>query len=257
MASPDPTLDFQIHHILPTQLFNNETLRLEIADIFGDSRVLQSYNNRIALFTGEAKADIYKSLQTGENLWSDVAIGATQHSGYHSAYNKAVETWVENLLLEQGLTPEQKKLAIIDFQAELKDGLAKGEIALYGDTAADSIKNYIEQHAITTEQLTNNGERLVQAEERLAAYTHNDTLYADLKNDPVSIDSDGKLTVGDNKLFTQEIGKQIAEKALASDMHLTNEMRADLEKIASGEVKSGFNELRCTPSAALSHLLKP
>lgn len=48
---------FQVHHILPVQLFNNVLLRTQLNEILGNTSnetkntALQSYNNRIALYS--------------------------------------------------------------------------------------------------------------------------------------------------------------------------------------------------------------
>ena len=55
--------EFQVHHIIPLEIFT--TFAPELKEIFGVSdisEVIQSYNNRISLFTDKASAGAMQAL---------------------------------------------------------------------------------------------------------------------------------------------------------------------------------------------------
>ncbi|WP_151840059.1 type I secretion C-terminal target domain-containing protein [Acinetobacter soli] len=241
------TSSFQVHHILPVQLFNstfndelNKILGSDTSNISDDrykSTSLQSYNNRIALYSDADRAEVAKALQDSGLPISDIPIGASQHYTSHADYNDAVIDWVRNKVFDNTLTNEQKKLAIIDLQATLKEGLIKGEIVLHGADAEQSINNYLAQHAITVEQLQNaDSERFKQAEARLETHAENDIKYANVANETVTV-TDGKTSAG-NVEFTKTAIAEAIEiiKAQSYDsIPLTDAMRNDLQKLINGD----------------------
>ena len=233
---------FQVHHILPVQLFNSESKTqlnaiLESISNKTTNTALQSYNNRIALYSDADRAAMAKALQDSGHPLSDNPIGTTQHYTSHLEYNEEViERVVE--ILDSDLGNEQKKLAIIDLQATLKEGLSTGEIVLHGADAEQSIKGYLAQHAITVEQLKDsNDPRLKQAEARLEVYAENDIKYAKIANESVSVNTDGKTSAG-NVEFTKTAIAQAIEiiKAQSIDsIPLTDRMRNELTKLINGD----------------------
>ncbi|MGR2827530.1 calcium-binding protein, partial [Acinetobacter sp. 1124_18A] len=242
---------FQVHHILPVELFNSE-FKDEINKILGSdtSRVtddkfkntaLQSFNNRIALYSDADRAEMAKALQDSGHPISDNPIGATQHYTSHPEYNKAVKQWVKEIIIDSNLTPEQKKLAIFDLQATLKEGLTTGEIILHGDNAKQSINDYLNQHTITLEQLSNpDSERYKQAETRLEIHAEHDIKYSNVANESVNVNTEGKTSAG-NQLFTKTAIAEAIEiiKAQSYDsIPLTNLMKSNLEKLINGETLS-------------------
>ncbi len=204
---------FQVHHILPVELFNSD-IQQELNILLGSdtsqisektykNTALQSFNNRIALYSDADRATMAKALQDSGHPISEIPIGASQHYTQHPAYNEEVITRVESIINNDSLTVSQKKLAIIDLQATLKEGLAAGEIILHGDKdiAKQSINHYLDQHAITAEQITKaDSERFKQAEARLETYAENDIKYANVANETVTV-TDGKTSAG-NVEFT-------------------------------------------------------
>ena len=54
---------YEVHHILPVDMFNNETFGRDLRIIIGGPEQVQSHNNRIAMFTDLESAKIYKQLQ--------------------------------------------------------------------------------------------------------------------------------------------------------------------------------------------------
>ncbi|MGL5142422.1 MAG: calcium-binding protein [Acinetobacter baumannii] len=239
---------FQVHHILPVELFNsdfkeklNNILDNELSEDLTKNLALQSYNNRIALYSDADRAEMAKALQDSGHPISDNPIGAAQHYTQHPEYNKAVIKWVESIVNNSSLNDSQKKMAIFDLQSTLKDGLAAGEIVLHGDNAKQSINDYINQHAITVEQLSNPGsERFKQAETRLEIHAENDIKYSNVANESVNVNVEGKTSAG-NQLFTKTAIAEAIEiiKAQSFDsIPLTNLMKNNLEKLINGETLS-------------------
>lgn len=69
---------FQIHHIIPVSLFNIYGKKLqEILGAAKTEHIIQSYNNRIALFMEDGPANALKNL--GMDGLKNVPLGATSH----------------------------------------------------------------------------------------------------------------------------------------------------------------------------------
>ena len=154
------TTDFQIHHILPTEIFNDDFLSDKLESLLGKDS-LQSYNNRIGLFEDSQMAEYYKNLKGGDGLWAEIPLGSVKHNGYHSGYNKVLTALIVNIIDNDSLNEVQKKVAIIDLQSTIKNGLMSGDLNLYGEK--EDIRSYIDQHAITAQQLIDQGERYQKA----------------------------------------------------------------------------------------------
>ncbi|MFY5900444.1 hypothetical protein ACOT9W_18455, partial [Acinetobacter pittii] len=240
---------FQVHHILPVELFNSD-FKDEINKILGSNTshvtdnkfkntALQSFNNRIALYADADRAEMAKALQDSGHPISDNPIGATQHYTQHPDYNKAIIKWVESIV-NSSLNDSQKKIAIIDLQATLKEGLTTGEIILHGDNAKQSINDYLNQHAITVEQLSNpDSERYKQAETRLEIHVENDIKYAKVANENVTV-TDDKTSAGNVEFTKTAIAEaiEIIKTQSFDSIPLTNLMKNNLEKLINGEALS-------------------
>ncbi|WP_151712762.1 calcium-binding protein [Acinetobacter bereziniae] len=244
------TSSFQVHHILPVELFNsefkdqlNKILGSDTSNILDDkykNTALQSFNNRIALYSDADRAEMAKALQDSGHPISDVSIGASQHYTQHPEYNKSVKQWVKEIIIDGNLTVDQKKLAIIDLQATLREGLVSGEIILNGDKeiAKQSINNYLDQHAITVEQLKSaDSERFKQAETRLETFSENDIKYAKVANETVTVNNEGKTSAGNVEFTKTAIAEatEIIKNQSYDSIPLTEAMRNDLEKLINGD----------------------
>ena len=244
------TSSFQVHHILPVELFNsefkdqlNKLLGSDTSNISDDkykNTALQSFNNRIALYSDADRAEMAKALQDSGHPISDISIGASQHYTQHPEYNKAVKQWVKEIIIDGNLTVDQKKLAIIDLQATLREGLVSGEIILNGnkDIAKQSINNYLDQHVITVEQLKNaDSERFKQAEARLETFAENDIKYAKVANENVRVNDEGKTSAGNVEFTKTAIAEaiEIIKTQSYDSIPLTEAMRNDLEKLINGD----------------------
>ncbi|SDC29427.1 AHH domain-containing protein [Acinetobacter boissieri] len=114
--------EFQIHHILPTEVFNNESFGEDLIRILDGVNQLQSANNRIAMFTTQASADLFRILQNQTAELRNIETAGTWHKGFgHNGYNRAVEKSLNRIFNgEVMLPPELQRLAVIDLQATLK-----------------------------------------------------------------------------------------------------------------------------------------
>ena len=236
---------FQVHHILPVELFNSsiqkqlniilESDTSQVSEKTFKNTALQSFNNRIALYSDADRAEMAKALQDSGHPISDNPIGATQHYTQHPDYNKAIIKWVESIV-NSSLNDSQKKIAIIDLQATLRDGLATGEIVLHGDNAKQSINDYLNQHTITLEQLSNpDSERYKQAETRLEIHVENDIKYAKVANENVTV-TDGKTSAGNVEFTKTAIAEaiEIIKTQSYDSIPLTDLMKNNLEKLVNG-----------------------
>uniref|UniRef100_UPI00224A4E36 calcium-binding protein n=1 Tax=Acinetobacter bereziniae TaxID=106648 RepID=UPI00224A4E36 len=223
--------DFQIHHVLPIEVFNDYGLKIE--EIMGDDKILQSYNNRVALFKDSQMIDYYSQIKA-DGGWSEIPIGLVKHSGYHSNYNVAVGNKVKNILANTNLDLAEKKIAIIDLQEKLKQGMLSGEINIYDEK--ENIKAYIDQHTITDQQILDKGERYQQALSYEKKYIENDLNHPELKSEKIFTDAVGKVTGASNSEFVKEIAKEFSEKILASDLLLTERMKNNLNALVDGKI---------------------
>ncbi|MBF7684173.1 hypothetical protein I2F27_12820 [Acinetobacter sp. B5B] len=117
--------DFEIHHILPTEVFNNRDFNNSLIEILGGERQLQSANNRIAMFTTQASADLFRTLQSKTPELKNIEVAGTWHKGVtqggHGGYNDAIRDRLEDIFdTDSKLSREQQRLAVIDLQATLK-----------------------------------------------------------------------------------------------------------------------------------------
>lgn len=122
---------FQIHHILPNQLFNNPETRSGLQKLFGDDylNLRDSMENKTALYRDAAQAETIKqSLLSGDNFYRDIGIGGSYHEGGHPGYNEfVIDSLGDVLSSESGLTQEQQKVAFFDlarFVSQVSEGTA-------------------------------------------------------------------------------------------------------------------------------------
>ena len=125
-------------------------------------------------------------------------------------------------------------------QVTLREGLVSGEIILNGDKdiAKQSINNYLDQHAITVEQLKNaDSERFKQAETRLETFAENDIKYAKVANETVTVNNEGKTSAGNVEFTKTAIAEaiEIIKNQSYDSIPLTEAMRNDLEKLINGD----------------------
>lgn len=113
--------EFQIHHILPTEVFNKC-----LVEMLGGVNQLQSANNRIALFTTEESAKQFKNLQILVLELKNIEFGAVWYNGGHNTYNQVVENNLTDILGEGSkLTDKQQRIAMIDLQANSSHNLPR------------------------------------------------------------------------------------------------------------------------------------
>ena len=128
------SLNYQIHHIYPLEIFSKFGDKL--AQLFGledPKSLIQSYNNRIALFTDPAMAKAMQDLYRQGGL-QDAAIGSTDHKGSHPDYTAAIGDKLRKLL-DSDLPPEQKRLGYQDMSGVLWNMLQEGYLPLKADKA--------------------------------------------------------------------------------------------------------------------------
>ncbi|MBF7683644.1 hypothetical protein I2F27_09965 [Acinetobacter sp. B5B] len=94
MSEMPKTFDakFQIHHILPTEVFNAD-FNENLIKALGGERQLQSANNRIALFTTEESANQFKNLQSLVPELKNIEVDAVGHN----VYNQVVANKFNNI----------------------------------------------------------------------------------------------------------------------------------------------------------------
>ena len=125
---------FQIHHIFPTELFNDPDVRQQINSIFAgeDVRIFEdAASNTIPLFVNPVMVDAVNTASAmGETFLSDV-FGSVSHNGSHPGYNDFISAQVDAILNStnpatgQPYTPEEQRLALFDlhkFGADLANG---------------------------------------------------------------------------------------------------------------------------------------
>ena len=130
MVSPE----FNVHHIIPRSVLNRYARSLP--SIWGKDfyAILQSYNNRIVLFSDEKSAKTLQKLHNALdsngkpiNTLRGTLMGSAWHDKYHQGYSSAVGAKIESILSNEHLNPAQKKLMLIDMQGALREMLQDGE----------------------------------------------------------------------------------------------------------------------------------
>ncbi|OWV31237.1 AHH domain-containing protein [Halomonas campaniensis] len=123
---------FQIHHIVPNQLFENDALSEQLENLFGKGylNLRDSEANKIALYRDMGQAETIKqSLLSGDNFYRDIGIGGSHHEGGHLGYNLFLLQNLRSILNapENILNTEQKKIAFFDlarFASQVSEGTA-------------------------------------------------------------------------------------------------------------------------------------
>lgn len=227
-------LNYQVHHIIPLEIFNDDELQEKLTKIFGDDLhpTIQSYNNRIALFTNEEAAQTIKGMYEQGSL-KNSAVGTAVHSGSHNNYNTAVKEKILEITSKYSDTEEQKK-AIIELQHTLSNILKSGEIEninIAKDTWLSTIDNPKWHSGLSKEELSNK-------------YAENDKKYAELlensDDNKLKIDEKGKFKndITTNDLFNKKIAPDFAKDILSLNEKegkwkdfLHQETKENLEKI--------------------------
>lgn len=134
-------LSFQVHHVIPINVFNDFSKLFK--ETFGTNElenIIQSYNNRMALFKYDAPANALRNLY-GEGGLKDVPLGSAHHNNNHPQYDKAIRE-ILNDIEKSGLTTPQKRTMLIDMQYSLREMLQSGQPPIYADEAiiSDTVK---------------------------------------------------------------------------------------------------------------------
>ena len=120
----------QAHHIIPKNVF--DTYAEDIARVFDleNGREFQQIgSNFIHLHPQDSDASkVGNLLAENPNLFGDIPIGATSHSGSHPAYDTVVKTRLAEISDpdNKSINDVDKKLMVLDLQAGLKEALTKG-----------------------------------------------------------------------------------------------------------------------------------
>lgn len=164
-------LSFQVHHVIPINVFNDFSGLFEKA--FGTNeleKIIQSYNNRMALFTDDAPANALRNLH-GEGGLKDAPLGSARHYTSHPQYDKAIRE-ILNDIRKSGLTTPQKRTMLIDMQYSLREMLQSGHPPIYADEAiiSDAVKRGM---ASVDEIRSGKGDNYTRALDREARYDAN------------------------------------------------------------------------------------
>ena len=244
-------LSFQVHHVIPINVFNDFSGLFEKA--FGTNeleKIIQSYNNRMALFTDDAPANALRNLH-GEGGLKDAPLGSARHYTSHPQYDKAIRE-ILNDIRKSGLTTPQKRTMLIDMQYSLREMLQSGHPPIYADEAiiSDAVKRGM---ASVDEIRSGKGDNYTRALDREARYDANNKKYPELMKDPVATDAAGKFINGaSNDKFVEKTGHEIAKALLDADKKeagknkaagkedkgfLNDKSRTALEEVVSGDRK--------------------
>lgn len=250
-------LSFQVHHVIPINVFNDFSGLFEKA--FGTNeleKIIQSYNNRMALFTDDAPANALRNLH-GEGGLKDAPLGSARHYTSHPQYDKAIRE-ILNDIRKSGLTTPQKRTMLIDMQYSLREMLQSGHPPIYADEAiiSDAVKRGM---ASVDEIRSGKGDNYTRALDREARYDANNKKYPELMKDPVATDAAGKFINGaSNDKFVEKTGHEIAKALLDADKKeagknkaagkedkgfLNDKSRTALEEVVSGDRKDN-NKIR-------------
>ena len=209
---------YQIHHIIPIDIFNYYGNKLR--EIFGadeTENIIQSYNNRIALFTHIEPANALRNLYAA-GLLEGVPLGSAMHNGYHEHYNQAVSKII-NDIVNNGLDDPQKRTMLIDMQFTLREMLQAGVPPL--SASKEAILDYLEKKMLSVQDIKDGNKRYRTALEREALYDANHHQYAEVLQDAVTIGADEqgrpKFTGADNKKFVIHTGAEVAQQLLEID----------------------------------------
>ncbi|WP_269915564.1 calcium-binding protein, partial [Acinetobacter sp. HY1485] len=216
---------FEIHHILPTSLFNNKEFGDKLEKALGDRAQLQSGNNRIAMFTTQTSADMFKDLQSKTPELRNIEVAGTWHwgltQGGHTGYTNAVQDRLEQIFAEDSkLDPKQQRLAVIDLQATLKQMLIDGTVDIYGADSKKNVEDYLKKNAISNEEIIKNSsdsekvlahsERYNLADKRWSQYEEVNKNSPELLKDTIDLKKDPNSGIqrGDNTNFRQNFKQE-------------------------------------------------
>lgn len=228
-------LNYQVHHIIPLEIFNDVELKRQLEDIFGKDLhpTIQSYNNRIALFTDVEAARTIKGMYEQDSL-KNSAVGAAVHSGSHNNYNTAVKQKIQDILAKYTDIKEQK-IAIIELQNTLSNILKSGEIEKINidtKTWLSTIDNPKWHSGLSKEELSNK-------------YAENDKKYAELLGDT----DDNKLKFDEksgkytNNITTNDLFNEKIAPAFAKDILSLNEKEGKWKDFLHQETKENLEKI--------------
>ena len=237
---------YQIHHIIPIDIFNY--YEDELKRIMGTNKtenIIQSYNNRIALFTHIEPANALRNLYAA-GLLEGVPLGSAMHNGSHKNYSDAVEATILSIVNNE-LTDPQKRTMLIDMQFTLREMLQAGVPPL--SASKEVILDYLEKKMLSVQDIKDGNERYRTALERETLYDANHHQYAEVLQDAVTIGADEqgrpKFTRADNKKFVIHTGAEVAQQLLEIDKDRMfrdflgdEESRKPLMEIVNGVWKS-------------------
>lgn len=226
-------ISYQIHHVIPLEILRIHGTRL--AKIFGitPEAFMQSYNNRMGLFTDPDQAKIMQDMH-GAGV-TDTSMGSSRHLGPHKGYSEAVEERVSNIINDKG-TDAQKRHRLIDLQGALRDMLHSGVPPLTGE--ANTIADYLNKHTASQADLANpESAGYKRMMDRVGNYEVNDRKYPELMEDKVTKDKKGQYS-SDNSLFVERTGPEVAKSILDAHQRkpfLSDHSRNLLEGIRDGK----------------------
>ena len=210
---------YQIHHIIPIDIFNY--YEDELKRIMGTNKtenIIQSYNNRIALFTHIEPANALRNLYAA-GLLEGVPLGSAMHNGSHKNYSDAVRDVIDGIVNNSSLDDPQKRTLLIDMQFTLREMLQAGVPPL--SASKEVILDYLEKKMLSVQDIKAGNERYRTALERETLYDANHHQYAEVLQDAVTIGADEqgrpKFMGADNKKFVIHTGAEVAQQLLEID----------------------------------------
>ena len=238
---------YQIHHIIPIDIFNyykNDLRRIMRTD--KTENIIQSYNNRIALFTHIEPANALRNLYAA-GLLEGVPLGSAMHNGSHKNYSDAVRDVIDGIVNNSSLDDPQKRTLLIDMQFTLREMLQAGVPPL--SASKEVILDYLEKKMLSVQDIKDGNKRYRTALEQEALYNANHHQYAEVLQDAVTIGADEqgrpKFTRADNKKFVIHTGAEVAQQLLEIDKDRMfrdflgdEESRKPLMEIVNGVWKS-------------------
>ena len=224
---------YHIHHIIPIDIFNR--YGKELKDIMNANKtedVIQSYNNRIALFIHTEPADAMRNLHKEDLLITkSIPFGASIHNSYHKNYNDAVREVIRDIVSNDDLKKPQKRTLLIDMQFTLREMLQEGAVSLYD--SKEKILNYLDKHMLSAQDIIARNGRYQEALMREAVYDTNDKKYPEVRQDIMimGLDKKGrrKYEGAQNKKFVVHTGVEVAQAFLDIDADTTGKFQGFLK----------------------------
>ena len=132
-------LGFEIHHIFPTELYDDPDLGTGLTNLFAgtDNPLLRDIaGNKMALFSNEATANaVQAAISTSSFDFLSAGFGGSRHNGSHPGYSNFIITEATDILNNSSLNNFQKQTAFYDlhrFASDLSKGLVNHNGAILG-----------------------------------------------------------------------------------------------------------------------------